>query len=108
MKKYILNEKGKPVEEADLFKWAAWFENAREQRIVAKTQIGDLLVSTVFLGMDYSFEKSSVPILYETMVFVGSDISKEHPDGFNRYATWDEALAGHHEICKKVSESGDK
>jgi len=67
---YILNKDGKPVPAADVFAWARFFENS-DQRIVKQEKIGDVVVSTVFLGIDRNFGGSGTPILWETMVFGG-------------------------------------
>jgi hypothetical protein len=64
--KYILDENGKPRAEADVMKWACWYENAN--RRVAETWVGKFCVSTVFLGIDHSWNDSP-PILWESMVF---------------------------------------
>lgn len=66
--------------------WAHWFETTN--RTVAKTQVGKLSVSTVFLGFDHNFPGGK-PKLFETMIF-GKD-----NDYQERYSTWDEAVAGH-------------
>lgn len=66
--RYILDEQGKPVVERNLFKWAAWYENA--ERHVACELIGESKVSTVFLALDHAFG-SEPPVLWETMVFGG-------------------------------------
>jgi len=66
--KYTLDEKGNPVAEPDPMKWAKWFETAKRQ--VAKDEIGEAKISTVFLGLDHSFGDGP-PILWETMVFGG-------------------------------------
>ncbi len=72
--RYILDEHDRVVPEPDLFKWAAWFEHSKDKRVVARTQIGDARVSTVFLGLDHGrfseFHEPS-PIVWETMVFGG-------------------------------------
>ena len=87
--KYIL--KGhEVVEVADILEWAQWYASA--DRHLARDQLGDVLVSTVFLGMDLSFG-SGTPILFESMVFGG-----EHDEWQDRYCTWDEAAAGHARI----------
>jgi hypothetical protein len=91
--KYILDENGNPVEETDLIKWAMWFENANNTRIVTRTEIGNTVVSTVFLGLDHSFGEGA-PILYETMVFIDGESNGEQW----RYATKEEALEGHAEV----------
>jgi hypothetical protein len=94
MKHYTLDNARNIVECKDILKWAAWFETA--SRIVRKTEKGKVIVSTVFLGLDHSFEifngsmKDYKPILFETMIFGG-----EHDQYQERYATWEEAEAGH-------------
>ena len=87
MLQYILDEYGNPVLEFNAVKWAEWFETA--DRHIAQDIFGDVKVSTVFLGLDHSFN-DGVPILYETMIFGG-----EHNDYQERYATKEQALAGH-------------
>lgn len=78
-----------PVRCDHLMWWARWFESA--DRTVAKTTIGSVLVSTVFLGLDHSWRDGDSPELFETMAFNadGADFAME------RYATWEEAEAGH-------------
>ncbi len=44
--KYILDGKT-PVVEPNLHKWAKWLETHLDERVVAKTDIGDARVSTV-------------------------------------------------------------
>jgi hypothetical protein len=92
--RYIL--KGhKPVKCDDLMGWAWWFEKADRQ--VRDTMQGEVRVSTVFLGIDSSLFGHGPPILFETLVFVnGADAGGE------RYATWDEAEAGHQRWVKQV------
>jgi hypothetical protein len=93
MREYIL--KGHtPKKVDDLLEWAQWFEKA--DRTVDKTQIGEVEVSTVFLGLDHSFG-GAIPLLFETMIFGGDE------DGYQeRYSTWDEAVKGHQFACEKV------
>lgn len=74
------------VEEPDLLTWATWFEDADRQ--VADSIQGDVRVSTVFLGLDHGWGGRAQ--LFETMVFVGDE-----SQDCERYATWDEAEAGH-------------
>lgn len=94
--KYILVGKT-PVPEPDLIKWATWFEAA--DRTVKKTELpGGILVSTVFLGTNHAFF-GGVPILFETMIFGG-----EQDEYQQRYATWEEAEAGHEEAVKSIFE----
>lgn len=87
---YILDDNGNPVLETDLMTWARWFEDVNNRTVAHDELPGGILVSTVFLGLDHNFFGSSRPILYETMVF-GGPLDQEQ----ERYATRDEALAGH-------------
>jgi hypothetical protein len=59
------------------------------ERIVAKTQLGDVEVSTVFLGLDHAWGYGP-PLLFETLIFGGP-----YDGEMDRYSTWDEATAGH-------------
>ena len=97
--KYKLNpdHSVEPIE--DLYEWAYAFENCERQ--IALTNFHDpeeVTVSTVFLGLDFSFTHyEGPPVVFETMVFGGKlDRYQE------RYCTWDQALRGHQEICDKV------
>jgi len=79
------------------------FINHPHQVITVKsTNISDILISTVFLGIDHAFGRGE-PILFETMIFGGPD------DGAQwRYKTWGEAEEGHKIICKMISEQPEK
>jgi hypothetical protein len=90
---YILEGK-EPKLVTDILVWSRWFENA--DRRVAKTTVGEVEVSTVFLGLDHSFG-GDLPILFETMIFGG-----EHNDYQERYATWEKAEIGHLKAVKLV------
>ncbi len=96
--KYILDEREEPIPCDDLLAWARWFEKA--DRRVAQTEVGEQAkVSTVFLGLDHRFNESEgdAPVLWETMVF-GGPMDQEQ----ERYATRDEALAGHVRMAGRV------
>ena len=67
--KYVLNDKGEPVLEPDLITWAQWFETSWPARNVAREEVGDYVVSTVFLGLDHQFGDDGPPLVWETMVF---------------------------------------
>jgi hypothetical protein len=85
--KYILDgHTPKPVD--DLMEWARQFEKTNRRVAHTTTKTG-AEVSTIFLGLDHAFG-SGKPLLFETMIFGGAQ------DGYcDRYATWDEAEAGH-------------
>ena len=100
--KYILDGKT-PVAENDAMKWAVWFENAN--RIVRKDTatvklagraIGEVRVSTVFLGLDHSLGVGP-PMLFETMVFGGA-LDQEQ----DRCSTWEAAEEMHELMCERV------
>lgn len=92
MSNYILEGKTPKIVE-DLREWALWLQKADMR--VNKTIITDeIRVSTVFLGMDYSFGDGP-PLLFETMIFGG-----KHDDYMERYCTWEEAEKGHLEAVE--------
>ena len=93
--KYIMDGDGNIIKCNDLLLWAKWFEAAGEKRRVAYDKIGESgYISTVFLGLDYSFKKSGAPVLFETMAFP-SEIQE-------RYKTKEAALAGHKRILAQL------
>ena len=97
MRLFILDASGLPLRCDDLMTWAKWHDTP--QRIIARDEIGDVLVSTVFMGLDAGMG-TRTPLFFETLVFRG-----EHNDMSDRYATRDEALAGHREIVQAVRRS---
>jgi hypothetical protein len=74
-------------------------------------------VSTVFLGLDHNFGMNGPPILFETMVFGPAEetsifgrIRMSRPElniegAFARYATYDDAEAGHARIVKLMTDA---
>jgi hypothetical protein len=84
----------------DITEWAIHLDY--DNKIVEQTTIQGVFISTVFLGIDHGWG-SDVPILFETMVFGG-----KYNEYQWRYATWDEAYKGHHEVCAMVSEEGTR
>lgn len=94
---YILNEQGEPERCDDLLTWGKWFQDANRQ--IVRSEIGDVTVSTVFLGLDHGFVPDDPPVLFETMVFGG--IADQYQE---RYQTRDEAIAGHERIVEMVKE----
>jgi hypothetical protein len=94
--KYRLDEKGNPIAEPDLIKWAQWFE--KSERSVAQEQIGESGISTVFLGLDHSFSECGSPILWETMVFGGKLDQEQDRCGGSR----EQAEAMHARMVERV------
>lgn len=85
--------------------WAAWqpFNNDVLKRRVGQTFLpGDIMVSTVFLDMNHDWMslRSGEGIWFETMVFGGGEW-----EGYcRRYATYEEAEAGHAETLAQMAE----
>lgn len=83
-----------PVNLASLMRWGEFMEGTR--RMVRRTKVGDAQVSTVFLGIDHSFDDGP-PVLFESCVFGG-----KLADEMDRYTSWAEAERGHVELVKRV------
>lgn len=104
MRHWLIDEQHQVHEAASWEEWLDWAVSVEEQENferlcrVGHSQIdADCWVSTTFLrGIDHSFldqdRPDHVPLLFETMIFGGP-----HDQDCWRYATWDEALAGHQE-----------
>jgi ribosomal protein L37E len=64
---YRLDAKGEPMP-CTFGQWAVFLDRSRERRVVRQEWVGDIHISTVFLGLDHSFG-GPIPILWETMAF---------------------------------------
>ncbi len=95
--KYRLTDDGRPVPEPDLI---AFGEAMQKHHRVALDLIGDVKVSTVFLGIDHRFNGAGDPILWETMIFGG-----EHGGYQERYTSLDDAKAGHAKALALLAEA---
>lgn len=93
--KYVLNDKREAVPTDDVLAWARMFEDG-EARRVARTQVGPLSISTVFLGLDHAFGEGP-PMLFETMVFGLPDGGED----MDRCSTWAQAEAMHAAFVKR-------
>ena len=85
--------------------WEEWLDwrvadKDNEFRRVAQDTIGEAWVSTVFLSFDHGY--GNTPILFETMIFNGA-----YSDACFRYATWDQAMAGHERVCAALRDGRD-
>lgn len=60
---------------------------------VVRDEIGDISVSTVFLGIA-SNDMDEVPVLFETMIFPSNLV--------RRYTTYQQALAGHAQTVRDL------
>ena len=76
---------GKPIQQSEFFdKWSTL-----EYKRVAKDTVGDVEVSTVWLGRDHGWGNSE-PVIFETMIFGG-----KYDQYQDRYTTEAEAVMGH-------------
>jgi len=102
---YILDKDKKPVA-AELIDYAM-FMSYSGNRIIAQDRIGDVKISTVFLGLDHRFfGEEGEPILFETMIFGG-----EHDDYQERYCTYEQAEVGHKyalHLVKNIAKQPDQ
>jgi len=98
--RYILDVDGAtPVPEPDLFAWGRWLQTA--DRHVAVTTFGTSRISTVFLGLDHSWDDGPhAPVLWESMVF-GGPLDGEQ----RRYTSRADADAGHTALCLAVTDA---
>lgn len=100
---YVLGTDGKtPVMVPDILNWVVYMENTPEQAmVIGQDEIGGYSVSTVFTGVDLGLPHR-LPVLFETMIFDLED-GRIAFDGYQeRYATWEEAVAGHREAVTMV------
>jgi len=95
---YILDGKN-PIPCADFMTRVRWLRTSDGH--VAKTDFGDLRVSTIFLGFDRSFGRGP-PLLFETMIFGGSFDQDKYQE---RCSTWEEAEAQHAEAVEVARQS---
>ncbi len=96
---YVLDHLGVAHPEPDLAAWGRWMES--HERHVASSNLGEVWISTVFLGLDHA-HFSGPPVLFETMVFGG-----RHDLYGDRYHTRTEALLGHQRIVHLVRDTQD-
>lgn len=87
-----LDENNSIVPTNDHVLWAAWIEQNQERRRVAESYIGEIRVSTVFIGIAYA------NLWFESMAFDfrGRDMR------MNRYSTWDAAAEGHEAMVAQL------
>lgn len=99
---YILGPDGRtPIPCADPDQWRDWFFGSPEQRIVAKTQIGEVEVSTAFIGANTEADFSIKPRLFETLVLGGP-----HDGVTSKATTWEEAEQQHKLMCERLAPGG--
>lgn len=90
---------GKPTA-VGVYEWAVWFETHYDERIVEQTTRGDIWISTVFVGVDFSFRQAERPPIYETVVTENGQVVC-----VCRVATLADAKAVHFDLLSKVEAS---
>ena len=73
---------------------SSWYEKHR--RHLGNDRVGDVRISTIFLGLNFNFVKDS-PLLWETMVFGG-----KFNEAQERYYCYEDAINGHQRWVEKV------
>lgn len=75
--------------------WSERFES--DSRVLGKTEIDGVMVSTVWLGLRHGTDDQGNPYIFETIAFnsIGEDI------WLNRYTSLQDALEGHLETVQK-------
>lgn len=94
MSEWYVLDKDNNIKEATIEEWIEWRDKNNVH--VGDTTIGDYRVSTVFLGLDHSFD-GGLPVVFETMVFPTGSWSEDYCE---RYHTYEEALAGHERVVE--------
>lgn len=107
MRYWMLDAHGEPVPTDDVLEWARWFGEATETgaRILAHDRderegAPEVLVSTVFLGLNHSWVEDGPPLLWETMILGGI-----HNGYQRRYHTRAAAIEGHQIACALMNAS---
>lgn len=89
---------GRVLVDATAQEWSRWFEDSAA-RIVGKTKVGGVEVSTVCLGMDHDFLSRRGGLWFETMIFDSEDFGGRQW----RYSTYDEAERGHARVVEALT-----
>lgn len=104
--KWILDTDGKAIPCSDPLKWAEWFETHYKERVVKQTRLinpdtqEEVLISTVFLGLDPSWGLHDDPVLWETMIF-----GEKHDEYQHRYTSAAVARRGHERAVRLARQS---
>jgi hypothetical protein len=77
--------------------WVRLLGNPEYKR-VAEDTVGDVWVSTIWLGLNHNWYPSGVPLLFETMLWRGTEIVRDP----TRYHSEEAALAGHRAIVNEL------
>lgn len=100
MGRYYILRDGQVIEEPDYAKWIEWYGNSyQEVRCIASTRVEYGVVTTIFLALNMTLSRADPPLLFETRVQGGW-----LHDEWERFATLEEAKAGHDAWVARVRE----
>jgi hypothetical protein len=94
---------GKPL---DTREWARLFEDSAYAR-VAISALHGYVVSTLWCGVHMGAANGSPPLIFETVVLDEATGMPTDMLVLERYATEDEALAGHRAIAQRIEHGGN-
>lgn len=103
---WMLDEEGELREADSPEEWSAWFSDPNTDRRVARDNIGGVIVSTVFLGIDHRGlrDEDSDPVLWETLI-MGAKQGTELDGYEERYTSKQAALEGHWKAVRHARRS---
>ena len=97
IEKILVYENGKFIDE-NLSRWNDHF-NDIEKRRLGYDEIGNKIISTIFLGLDHSFSLTGEnPMPFETAISIDGEF-----DIVERYRSYNDAMEGHKKWIKKIS-----
>ena len=97
---YVLDPlTGEPRPEPDAAAWGRWFGSSDEARRVAWDEVGAVVVSTVFIGLDHNHSraKGAAAVLWETAIR-----TEGQWEVVGRWISREAALAGHAEAVRRL------
>ena len=95
------DKQGNPLE---LMEWANLYEESRDYGRVGQTTVGKTTVSTIWIGLDMGLSRwAGPPLIFETMMFTEDGVE----DFQARYATLEQAQAGHANTVKALENGRD-
>jgi hypothetical protein len=103
---YILTTDNEPVA-VSVTEAAQWMEDNPKRKqigfdILLDENDKNISVSTVFLGLDHSWNNKGL-LLWETMIFGG-----EHDQYQERYSSYEDALEGHQRAIDLINQNKEK
>ena len=94
---YILNESYEPKEVDQISMWDEWMCSNEEKTNIGKDCFGDLIISTVFIGVG-AIKGGEFPQLFESTIIDEGDILE-----VKRYSNYQDAKQEHSSLVEKFS-----